>query len=101
TQLYEEALVLNEKSKNPLWKANHLASIALCLAEDGYLDRAIDFNSNAFEIREKIGDLGGIAANRLDEAMFVLESGNPARARQLAEQANDMAQDIGRASCRE
>jgi tetratricopeptide (TPR) repeat protein len=61
-KLYQDALALATKTENPLWKANHLRSIAKLQHLKGDSIEANRLLAESIAIREAIGDLRGVAS---------------------------------------
>lgn len=92
--LYYKALGLSAKSGNPLWKANHLSSLADCYAADGDYEQAVRVIKEAIAIRKEIGDLRMDASDTNDLARYLLSSGDTASATRLNREAFEIAKDF-------
>jgi tetratricopeptide (TPR) repeat protein len=92
---YKRALEMAEKSGNPLWKANHLSSLASCYFDNGKIDYAIQKIKEAIQIRKEIGDLGGEAGNNRNLAKYLLHKGKIDEAKTICNQVLEQAKDLG------
>jgi tetratricopeptide (TPR) repeat protein len=91
---YNKALELSEQSSNPLWKANHLSSIASFYFDEGEIDKAIELQRQALEIKINISDLGGEADEMRNLSYFLFCKGNEEEAEKLSKKALDKAKDL-------
>jgi len=93
-KLYAQALDMSRESKNPLWKANHLAGMFDCMVEEGRYNEALRHNDEALTIRREISDLDGVAKCALHLARVRLAQGDFAAALEAARSALSIAGEL-------
>jgi tetratricopeptide (TPR) repeat protein len=75
------------------WSVDHV--LATLAARAGWADRAEGHFADAVRLHEAVGARCGLARARVDWARFLLDQGEPERARELLVQALDLATEMG------
>jgi|GEM_PF-1319889 len=92
--LYQQALALADENNNPLWRANHLSALADCAQLQGRFEEAQKLITSALEIRQEIGDLGGIARNMQRQSQYLLTMSELEQASDFGIKAFERARDL-------
>ncbi len=94
-QLYEQALAISQALNIPREVAACHVVLGLLEAEEGKLNRALDYNHQAMEMYEKLGDIRGTSIVIYNTALVYYRQGNRQRAKAYCEHSLSLKRQIG------